>query len=126
MRYIKRNIDLIGFMTSGLCAVHCLVLPVLLSLGLMNAWVSVEHKIFESVILLLTFIFISISTFRNFIKHQRFSVLLLFAIGLLLLFVGFISGGAYNHVLMAIGGMVVALAHFSSWSTIRISSAEAN
>lgn len=82
----KINWDIMGIATSVACAIHCALLPLLLtSLPLFG--VNIIHNIvFEWGMIMLAFFVGSYSLFHGYIKHHRSLVpILIFSAGFLLL-----------------------------------------
>lgn len=106
-----RNMDILGTTTSMLCAVHCAILPVLLSIGLIggNSWLM--HPLFEVIILGLTAIFVYFSIIRSYLRTRTDSrPVILAMIGILLILLHhFIPSNSV--ILIVTGGMMIALAH---------------
>jgi hypothetical protein len=115
MKKIHKHIDLVGLFTSGLCAIHCAAIPVLLSLGFLNQWLYDEHGIAEFIVLMMTIAVIAYSTIRNVVSVRRLDLVTLFGLGVITLLYGFSLHGSVQHWIMAIGGCIVAVAHFLSW-----------
>jgi tetrahydromethanopterin S-methyltransferase subunit C len=114
---IKLNWDALGIGTSVLCAIHCALLPVLVS-SLPVFGINIIHNlVFEWGMIALAFVVGSYSLFHGFIKHHRsLRPVLIFSVGFIflilkqfftqfeipLLFVAvacIISGHYYNYVL---------------------------
>ena len=115
MKKIHKHIDLVGLLTSGLCAIHCAAIPVLLSLGFLNQWLSDGHGYAESIVLMMTIVVIAYSTIRNVVSVRRMDLVTLFGLGVVTLLYGFSLEGSVQHWVMAVGGCIVAVAHLLSW-----------
>jgi len=83
---IKLNWDALGIGTSVLCAIHCALLPVLMS-TLPVFGINIIHNLFfEWGMIALAFVVGSYSLFHGYIKHHRsFKPVLLFSIGFVFL-----------------------------------------
>jgi MerC mercury resistance protein len=81
------NADILGIGASVACAIHCAILPLLLS-GLSIFGVNIIHNFwFETVMIILAFIIGTFALRHGFTKHHRNPVpFLLFAGGMLFLF----------------------------------------
>jgi hypothetical protein len=82
----KINWDIMGIATSAACAIHCALLPLLLtSLPLFG--INIIHNIvFEWGMIALAFVVGSYSLFHGYIKHhQTIQPMLIFSVGFLLL-----------------------------------------
>lgn len=101
-------IDKMGGFMAVLCAIHCLALPFLLSFGVI--W---SHGIVEYIFLLSAVIF-TIATVLQSVKleslHQ--GALFLFILGI----IGILASVFFHaHLLSAIGGILLALAHYINY-----------
>lgn len=113
MQKQQNRIDLAGSLVAIACAVHCIAIPVLVSLvglGILNA---ISHGVVEITFLLATILFAGSSIFIGF-RQKRISSLpiVLFAIGFLMICVSIIW---HLHFLSAIGGICIATAHYFNW-----------
>lgn len=117
----KINLDALGISASLLCAVHCSLLPVLLTLGALGGLSWMRHPLVEAVFIGLSLILAVASLFPSWRKaHGRLE-----PIGLVLLGFGLIIGShllhAHHHepALMTIGGVLIAFAHLINWKLLR-------
>lgn len=83
---IKLNWDALGIATSIACAIHCALLPVLLT-ALPVFGIDIIHNLFfEWGMIALAFVVGSYSLFHGYIKHHRsFSPVIIFSIGFVFL-----------------------------------------
>lgn len=82
----KINWDAMGIATSVACAIHCALLPVLLSSLPLFGINIIHNRLFEWGMIALAFLVGSYSLFHGFIKHHRsFIPVLLFSAGFILL-----------------------------------------
>ncbi len=115
MKQIVGNVDVLGTATSGLCAVHCALMPFLLSAGIIsnNSWFSRPE--FELVVLILTSIFV----YFSFVKPYRAGALMsswslyLALTGLLLVLAHHFV--PFGHVIVVFGGVMIAIAHINQY-----------
>lgn len=108
--------DRIGMAISGLCAVHCLVLPLALPfLGTLAAFIHSEwtHAIF-AMLIVPTVIYTS---WRGYKHHGKQEVVWLLSIGALAVLVALVAGeqGAGEHVEMAVTTLGSALLITGHW-----------
>ena len=117
MTRLFKKVDIVGLFSSSICAVHCVALPVLLSLGILEGIAhSALHSITELIVLLATLLFVLISGYQGSKIHKELTPYLLFGIGLIMIFLGFILS---NHWTMGIGGFCVAIGHFVNYRLIQ-------
>ena len=83
---IKLNWDALGIGTSILCAIHCALLPVLVT-SLPVFGINIVHNlIFEWGMIALAFVVGSYSLFHGYIKHHRsMKPVLIFSVGFIFL-----------------------------------------
>jgi hypothetical protein len=121
-------LDAFGVFLSGLCVLHCLLLPfsiltlpILIRYYLFHPW---AHFFLGSVILLVAALALSYGYF----KHRKIWVLFLALLGLALWALGtFAFGGQYGDfddyqmrlVLLIMGGVLIAVSHLLNTSFLR-------
>jgi len=83
---IKLNWDALGIGTSIACAIHCALLPVLVSTLPIFGVNIIHNGIFEWSMIGLAFVVGSYALFHGFIKHHRsFGPIVLFSVGFIFL-----------------------------------------
>ena len=109
MTRIKRNIDLFGLVSSSLCAVHCMAFPLLISLGLIGSiGASTSHFITEVIVVLGSVILVAFSIYKGLKSHESAIPYWFFGFGLVAILVGLCFT---FHILMAAGGISLAIGH---------------
>jgi hypothetical protein len=112
----KLNLDFLGMSASLLCAVHCSVLPLLLTVGLLGGFSWLEHPAVE-----ITFIFSSLmlawlSLLPGWRRgHGRIEPVLTMLVGFGLIVLAHVFHEQYEGLLMTLGGLAIAVAHFLNW-----------
>lgn len=118
---VDRDIwDRIGMSLSGICVIHCLALPVLVSL--MPLWTAASvlhdwlHPIF-AVLLIPTTILAGLAGYR---RHRRLSVPVLLAMGLGIIVVAAIVfheewGSVREIAFTTVGSIVLIAGHLLNW-----------
>lgn len=113
MSIAQRNkVDRVGMISSGLCALHCAALPMLLYFGVISSVSSVAHDSFELVVLLCSISLAIYSAWRGLRLHGRIFPQLLIAGGMLMLIIGFLMS---QHMVMAIGGLCLVAGHWLNY-----------
>ncbi len=112
------SLDFFGFSGSFLCAIHCLALPFLVSIGVLGHAHLHETAIWEWMLFLLLLVIAVASlatSYRN--AHRNIWPLAMGMIGLSTIMVGEVThlGG---HVFAGMGGIFLAAAHLLNWSLI--------
>ena len=112
---IKLNWDAMGIATSVACAIHCALLPVLLT-TLPILGVNIIHNLFfEWGMIILAFLVGSYSLLHGFIKHHRsYLPVIVFSIGFIFLVLKqFVL--PYEYLLLAIAVTLIITAHYYNY-----------
>jgi hypothetical protein len=105
-------LDIAGIWTSGLCAVHCLFLPMLLSVSTFSGLTFLDHPYLENAILVISCILGMFSLIPSYVKHHRsFSPMMMLAAGFALIAMGKFVPSLPEHLFTSAGAVLVALAH---------------
>lgn len=113
-RFFSWNLDFLGFSASFLCAIHCLALPFLLSLGLFGGLSWLHHPSVEWGLIGTAVVIAGPALYRGYRQHGRARPVWLAGIGFLLLGLSRSSIGD-EHLLTAAGGLLIATAHWFNW-----------
>lgn len=106
--------DKLGGFLAVLCAIHCAALPVLASIGSLFA-----HGVLDVIFLISAIILTSYSTYSGRKTNTLpWSILLMFGLGILLLVLSLIF---HLHSVSAIGGIVLAIAHYLNFKNKKCS-----
>jgi len=115
-QFISANIDFFGFLNSFLCAIHCALFPVLISIGLLEGLFWIEHFWLEMTFLFFSIFFASLSLIKSFKTHKRVEPLFMVVLGLTCLFLGLnLPHGLIQTIMMTIGGIIIASAHIVNY-----------
>lgn len=118
-----QKVDSLGLVSSLTCAVHCAITPLIVSLlfsmGAHKAFFE-GWKHLDLICLLIAPCLASLSLKEGYCQHQSKMPALIFTLGFLLLLIGYsvekgliIKLQEFWHTwFMALGGLVVAIAHF--------------
>jgi len=112
---IKINWDALGIATSVACAIHCAVLPIIVS-SLPLFGINIIHNLFfEWGMIALAFVVGSYSLFHGYIKHHRTSIpVMIFATGFIFLVLKqFFPQGEYLFLFIAV--ILIISAHFYNY-----------
>jgi uncharacterized membrane protein YoaK (UPF0700 family) len=116
----KINWDAFGIAASVACAIHCAVLPLLLSSLPLFGINIIENQGFEFIMIALAFIVGVYSLYHGRKKHHHsYYPMLLFAVGIGILFIKSIL---YSHSLMLLLPAVslVVIAHYLNYKLCRV------
>ena len=111
----KLNWDALGIGTSVACAIHCAVLPVLVT-TLPVFGINIIHNLFfEWGMITLAFVVGSYSLFHGFVKHHRsFSPILIFSAGFICLVLKqFLVEAQYILLIFAV--LLIITAHYYNY-----------
>jgi len=117
-KFLSLHIDAIGFSASLLCALHCALLPFVLSILPLTGLQFLENPIIEYSFIALSLALASTSLIKSYLKYHKdsFPLKLLFD-GFILILVGrFLDSEAAEATVTALGGVSIALAHYINWS----------
>ncbi len=119
-RLISRlNLDALGIGASLLCAVHCALLPLLMTAIPLFGTSFTGHGLGEYILLGTSFVIGCVALGRGyFYRHQRILPLLLFSLGFVILVAGHFIPAIHDWELLmiAIGAVAIIVAH---WLNIR-------
>lgn len=109
--------DAAGMSASMLCALHCAALPIVLTVSSFSSLAWLDTPWMELSILGMTLIIASYSLTRAYFKHHHIlKAIIIVAIGFGdILISRFLPHGTISHLLTAIGGIIIAYAHWVNW-----------
>lgn len=116
---LRTLVDRFGALWSLLCAVHCAVLPLVLVLApgfALGVWW--DERV-ERITVILVSLVVSVSLGLGFARHRGWAALMLMVPGLLLMWSALLLPAVHHSVpahaaAMAVGGVLVALAHLAN------------
>ena len=111
----KLNWDALGIATSIACAIHCALLPLMLT-TLPIFGINIIHNLFfEWVMIILAFAVGAYSLFHGYIKHHRsFTAIIIFCIGFIFLVLKqFVVG--FEIALLIFAVIFIISAHFHNY-----------
>ncbi|GAA0529544.1 MerC domain-containing protein [Chitinophaga japonensis] len=112
-RLRKLNLDALGIGASLICAIHCAVLPLLVTILPLLGLEILENEKLEYGLLAFTLFVGGASLFRGYrYCYHHVRPLLLFALGFLLLLSGhFLAAGHWEPVFISTGALLIITAH---------------
>ncbi len=102
----------IGFWLSALCAVHCLLLPLLLVTASFVSIPFISHPLFEVFLLPIAFIIGGYTLYNDFLRHQQYLPTILYISSIVVILLAFII---HNHPLIGLGTSLMAIAQLINW-----------
>ncbi|MBN8698594.1 MAG: MerC domain-containing protein [Chitinophagales bacterium] len=113
---VKMNWDAVGISTSVLCAIHCALLPILVTTLPVFGVNIIHNGFFEWGMIALAFAIGSYSLFHGFIKHHRsFLPVAIFSIGFLFLVLKQFYDGRLSLLFLFIAVACIISAHFYNY-----------
>lgn len=104
--------DTAGFITSMLCAIHCSVVPVFISLGLLSSKSWLHSHSLDWMVIGLGVVIASYSLVGDYFrKHRNAAPVITALFGFCLLITGMIEHHGWMLVFSVLGGILVAMAH---------------
>ena len=118
--FLGFNLDFLGFSASMLCAVHCSILPILLTIGAFSGLAWMQEPVVEFVFIGLSIVFASWSLVTSYLKHHnQFSPIVVVFTGFLLIILSRFVEGAGEAIFTSVGGFTIAVAHVINWRLLR-------
>ena len=112
---IKLNWDAMGIATSVACAIHCALLPVLMSTLPVFGINIIHNAFFEWGMIVLAFVVGSYSLFHGYVKHHRSLLpVLIFTTGFIFLVLKQFST-FYEYWFLAIAVLLIISAHYYNY-----------
>ena len=115
------TLDKIGLFLSGVCLLHCLITPIVVTLiPILSLSLSIEHIMFHTIMLWLVVPTSCIALFLGCRKHKKASIVIIGAAGMLVLIsVALFGHDLYGHdnekVVTTIGGLIIAFSHYLNY-----------
>ena len=113
----KANLDLLGMTVSIACAIHCVMLPILVTLGTLGALSFLTSPVLEPIVIALSCVIALVSLLPTYLKHRSQPMpLIIMVIGLCLVIASrFEIFEAIEIPLTVAGAFSIALAHLLNW-----------
>ena len=109
-------LDRAGILTSMLCAVHCMIVPMLISISAFSSWAFLNDERIENVVLLLSAIIALWSLLPSYLKvHRKVTPVVILLSGFLLIGLSRFMVNVNESVLASSGAALVASAHFFNY-----------
>ena len=115
------NLDFLGMMASGICAIHCALSPLVIAISALGVISFLNSPVVEYFFLPVAILLIIISLGRSyFLHHKNNTVLLLAVSGILLLVIGHIIHSPWIAALLSAGGGIsIVFAHYKNWTILK-------
>lgn len=117
--YIRQRLDHIGIGLSLLCALHCSLLPLLLTWLPLWGINFLANEFWETVIVATSFIVGCYSLVDGYKRTKAKTPLAILTTGFLFILTAqLLAEESYEQVLMVTGGLFVAAAHLKNWKAL--------
>ncbi|UII25187.1 MerC domain-containing protein [Fulvivirga maritima] len=108
--------DFLGFSASFLCVIHCLALPIILSLSPWVGWQVMHDPGIELTILVVSLVIAAFALFHGYRNHHgNFKPIIIAFAGFLFILVGHAFFHDHEVFITAPGAILVAIAHVLNW-----------
>jgi uncharacterized membrane protein YczE len=114
------RLDQLGMTASVACAIHCVVLPLVVTFlplvgleFLANIWV-------ETAMICISMVIGAWSLISTYPRHKNLAPLLLFITGFVLIATGHFLIVQMESILVPLGGFTIAAAHYMNWKLNRV------
>jgi hypothetical protein len=116
-------IDIAGICVSALCAIHCTVLPLVLTISAFNGFLFLDDPKLESMVLVASAIIGTLSLLASYLRyHRKFSAIGILLLGFVLIALGRVTGNPLTEsIVTPLGAITIAIAHFSNIKLCRSS-----
>lgn len=126
-KFFSFNLDFLGFSASFLCAIHCALLPILLTYGALSGLEFLEAPEVEYTMIILSFVIASVALRQGYKNHHQNLLPFIIVIA------GFLAIGVsrieisefFEGALMTMGGILIATSHVVNWKKMKKCTAEA-
>jgi hypothetical protein len=114
----SKSLDLFGFWSSALCALHCAALPILVGFSFIN---MLSEPVIEFSLIALAILFALLSLLPDFLKyHRRALPLWLLFLGFVFIVIGRTVESSVVEVMgTVVGACIIASAHLINWRLLK-------
>ncbi|MEM6525246.1 MAG: MerC domain-containing protein [Bacteroidota bacterium] len=119
--FVALHVDFVGFCSSVLCALHCALTPVLLSLLPLAGLQFLTNPAIEYSLIFISIVIASLALFRGYSQHHKDPLpLVVVGYGFLLITLGRFAHAEWQEVFFSSAGAIsVAAAHVVNWVRIK-------
>lgn len=113
------KLDTAGFIASFICAIHCAVTPLLLASLPLAGIQFFASQTFDIFMISLSFLIASISLFRGYNYHKKYTALAIVTTGFACISMGEFGNMGYTILLTVGGALLVATSHIVNHFMVR-------
>ncbi|MEQ8304175.1 MAG: MerC domain-containing protein [Cyclobacteriaceae bacterium] len=116
-KFLSFHLDVIGFSASLICALHCAIVPLLLTFSALGSVTFMDDPVIELSMISISLILAMSSLLPCYFSHHHRIAPLIWAVsGFLLIAIGNLAPvEKYEILLTPAGGCLVAMAHYTNW-----------
>lgn len=120
-QFFSFNLDSIGFFASTICAVHCMAVPMLLTISTWGGLQILNDPSIEWTVLSISALLALFSLVPSYFRHhKRLKAILLVAGGFMLIGIGRLeTDQVFEIVFTSTGAATVGFAHYINWRLFR-------
>ena len=109
------HLDRAGVIVSFICAIHCALLPVLLSFISFAGFAVLQSSWVETIIVSSSVLLATLSLLKSYRRHRKPWPLIFVILGFSLLYAGHRFEVPIGWLWLTLGGMTVATSHLLNW-----------
>ncbi|MFN7116212.1 MAG: MerC domain-containing protein [Saprospiraceae bacterium] len=115
-KFISTHLDFLGFSASMLCALHCMAIPLVMTIGALSGLAWLENPWIEATFIGLSFVIATWSLTRSYLlHHHHLTAIRIVALGFALILVSRFVEHHWEPIFAAVGGITIAGAHWKNW-----------
>jgi len=118
------NLDFLGFSASMLCAIHCAMLPFVMTVGMLGGLSWLNAPWIEISFILISIVLAMFSLYPSYKnEHTNGKPLQIAGLGFFFLFISRIAGhgSIYEIFPIVLGGILIAISHIINWQLLKAS-----
>jgi len=119
---IKNNtLDIIALASSLICAIHCAIIPIVLSFSSLSSLHFLENPLIEWFFIILGVLFVLFSLWPSYKRnHHKIKPLLIASIGFSMIAIGRLEYSELWEIsYTVIGASLVSVAHYFNWKFLK-------
>ena len=120
-KVLNLDIDVVGASASFLCAIHCAMVPLIVTFGMLSGVSFLANEIWDIVFIGVSVVLAFSSLINGYRKHhQKWYPIVTAMLGFTSLILGhLIIGGMIGDILSVSGGLAIAVAHVLNYRACR-------
>ena len=117
--FLDHHMDIIGFIGSVLCALHCSLLPIVLSMGMLSGFAWMDNHWVEYGFLVSGLSLAGWTILRSYKQHRNPNAIIIAVIGFSIFLIGLAQHSHSEIGLTTLGGVAIAVSHIVNWRILR-------